>query len=131
MGKGHGAITWNFSITLQLAPQFWKKSLTTLKICIPGQKISIKIKKIPVLYILIYINCNKIICISQLRFSFYTVQLKGKTQSPRLFKDYRNAELTRSPCVYMDGPRNNMDMTDGTRCLHEAITDCNHWNLHS
>ena len=55
-----------------------------------------------------------------------TVQLKRKTQSPCLFKDYRNAKLTRSPCVYMDGPRNNMDMTDRTRCLLETITDCNY-----
>jgi hypothetical protein len=33
-----------------------------------------------------------------------TVQLKQKTQSPCLIKDYRNAELTRSLCVYVDGP---------------------------
>ena len=51
----------------------------------------------------------------------YTVQ-----PSPLLFKDYRNAELTRSLYVYVDGPRNNMDTTDRTRCLHEAITDCNY-----
>ena len=31
----------------------------------------------------------------------HTVQPRGKTQSPRLFNDYRNAELTRSPCVYV------------------------------
>ena len=56
----------------------------------------------------------------------YTVQLKRKTQSPCLIKDFRNAKLTRSPCVYVDGLRNNMDMTDRTRCLHESITDCNY-----
>ena len=50
-----------------------------------------------------------------------TVQLKRKTQSPCLIKDYRNAELTSSPCVYVDDPRNNMDMTDRTRCLHESV----------
>ena len=61
----------------------------------------------------------------------HTVQLKRKTQSPCLIKDYRNAELTRSLCVYVDGPRNNMDMTDRTRCFHESITDCNYWNVHS
>ena len=64
--------------------------------------------------------------ISNIGLNHDTVQLKRKTQSPCLFKDYRNAELTRSPCVYVDGPRNNMDMTDRTRCLHEAITDCNY-----
>ena len=32
----------------------------------------------------------------------------------------------RSPCVYVDGPRNNMDMTDRTLYLHESITDCNY-----
>jgi outer membrane receptor for Fe3+-dicitrate len=32
MGKVHGTITWNFSITLQLAPQFWKKGF----VCIMG-----------------------------------------------------------------------------------------------
>jgi hypothetical protein len=53
------------------------------------------------------------------------------SQSPCLIKDYRNAELTSSPCVYVDSPRNNMDMTDRTRCLHESITDCNYWNVHS
>jgi hypothetical protein len=54
-------------------------------------------------------------------------QLKRKTQSPCLIKDYRNAELTSSPCVYVDGPRNNVDMTDRTRCLHElyAISEKN------
>jgi hypothetical protein len=26
-----------------------------------------------------------------------------------------NAELTSSPCVYVDGPWNNVDMTDRTR----------------
>ena len=56
----------------------------------------------------------------------YTVQLKRKTQSPCFIKDYRNAELTRSPCVYVDGLRNNMDMTDKTRCLQESIADCNY-----
>jgi hypothetical protein len=61
----------------------------------------------------------------------HTVQLKRKTQSPCLIKDYRNVELTRSLCVYVDGPRNNMDMTDRTQCLHESITDCNYWNVHS
>ena len=55
-----------------------------------------------------------------------TVQLKQKMQSPCLIKDYRNAELTRSLCVYVDGSRNNMDMMDRTRCLHESITDCNY-----
>ena len=55
-----------------------------------------------------------------------TVQFKRKTQSLCLFKDYRNAELTKSPCVYVDGPRNNMDMMDRMRCLHEAIMDCNY-----
>jgi hypothetical protein len=55
-----------------------------------------------------------------------TVQPREKTQNLRLFKDYRNAELMRSLCVYVDGPQNNMDMTDRTRCLHEAITDCNY-----
>jgi hypothetical protein len=59
------------------------------------------------------------------------VEFKWKTQSLCLIKDYRNAELTRSPCVYVDGPWNNMDMTDRTRCLHESITDCNYWNVHS
>jgi hypothetical protein len=38
---------------------------------------------------------------------WHTVKLKRKTQSPCLIKDYRNAELTRSLCVYVDGPRNN------------------------
>ena len=28
--------------------------------------------------------------------------------------------------MYVDDPQNNMDMTDRTRCLHEAITDCNY-----
>ena len=46
-----------------------------------------------------------------------SVQLKRKTQSPCLIKDYRNAELTRSLCVYVDGRRNNMDMTDRTRSV--------------
>ena len=60
-----------------------------------------------------------------LRMDLY-MQLKRKTQSPCLIKDYRNAELTRSPCVYVDGSRNYMDMMDRTRCLHESITDCNY-----
>ena len=54
------------------------------------------------------------------------VQLKRITQIPCLIKDYRNAELTSSPCVYVDGPRNNVDMTDRTRRFHESITDCNY-----
>ena len=58
--------------------------------------------------------------------SQFTVKLKQKMQSPCLIKDYRNAEITRSLCVYVDGPRNNMDMTDRTQCLHEYITDCNY-----
>ena len=48
----------------------------------------------------------------------HTVQPRVKTQSPHLFKDYRNTELTRSLCVYVDGLRNNTDMMDRTRCLH-------------
>ena len=87
----------------------------------------------------IYVPClsfiGLLIILSQWKrkknFTPYTVQLKWKTQSPCLIKDYRNAELTSSPCVYVDGPRNNMDMTDRTRCLHESITDCNYWNVHS
>ena len=65
------------------------------------------------------------------QFFCITVQLKRKTQIPCLIKDYRNAELTSSPCVYVDGPRNNVDMTDRTRRFHESITDCNYWNVHS
>ena len=29
----------------------------------------------------------------------------------------------RSPCVYVDGPRNNMDMTDRMRCLLKLLVE--------
>ena len=81
-----------------------------------------------------YITCTYSFIVEQCVFAInkirnlyiHTVQLKQKTQSPCLIKDYRKAELTRDPCVYVDGLRNNMDMTDRTRCLHESITDCNY-----
>ena len=71
-------------------------------------------------------SCERVFSNQNLIVTGLTVQLKWKTQIPCLIKDYRNAELTSSPCVYVDGPRNNVDMTDRTRRFHESITDCNY-----